>query len=141
MPCKFDHEFCKIWFLNTDVFDNQFCRKCSSEPCSQLWLLVKELASKNSYQGIEAKTLGVRSPFRLYTTPRQTGHLCMFQSLNPQRVGNPWRLPKEDFLYVLKTGKDNTPSCTRQKSHVQAIIYLINAKPDGKKLIEQVLKT
>jgi len=55
-------------------------------------------------------------------------------------VGVVWGIPKEDFLYVLKTGDDNTPSQTRQKSHVESIVELLRNQAHGQDLINQVLK-
>jgi len=61
--------FCKQWKTNADEEDYQYCRKCTSQPCQELWMQVKKLASSNNYTGIQAQTLAKHKPFRLYTTP------------------------------------------------------------------------
>lgn len=139
MPYQVNRGFCKHWKLNADLHDRQFCRKCGSQPCQELWLKVKALASSNS-TGITACTLAQHKPFRLFTTPRQSPNHCYLQVLSSDRVGVVWGLPKEDFLYVLKAGDDHTPSHTRQKSHVDALIALLNREPTGRELIKKVLQ-
>lgn len=84
-----------------------------------------------------AHTVTGRS-FRLFTTPRQSEYICKFQSLSQDRKGVPWNVPKEDFLYVLKTGRNNTPSGTRQMSHVEPIIEMIRQSRRGGDLINLV---
>jgi len=100
---------------------------------------VKALAS-SSKTGVIAYTLSQQKPFRLFTTSKQSPNHCFFQVLSNDRVGVVWGLPKEDFLYVLKAGDDHTPSHTRQKSHVESIVALLKAQPDGQELINQVLE-
>jgi hypothetical protein len=135
-----NQRFCTKWQTTADITDNQYCRKCPSQPCQQLWLMIKKLASSNDYEGIEAKTLSAGHRFRLFTTPRQGEYRCSFQVLESYRVGNPWGISKEDFMYVLKTGDDHTPSQTRQKSHVESIISYLKTQKTGKELISQILK-
>lgn len=132
--------FCKQWKANAAEDDYQYCRKCDSQPCQQLWEQVKKLATANNCNGTQATTLTKHKPFRIYTTPRQGQYYCKFQSLAKDRLGREWGIPKEDFLYVLKTGDDHTPSDTRQKSHVEPIIELIRRQAHGQDLINQVLK-
>jgi hypothetical protein len=136
-----NQDFCKQWKTNAQEDDYQYCRKCTSQPCQQLWELVKKLASANNCNGTQAKTLTQRKPFRIYTTLRQGVYYCNFQSLAEDRKGRDWGIPKEDFLYVLKTGDDHTPSDARQKSHVEPIIEIIRTHAHGQELINQVLKT
>ncbi len=130
--------FCKQWESNADSDDRQFCRKCPSKSCQELWLKVKELAS-SSNTGIIAYTLAQQKPFRLFTTPRQGSNHCFLQVLSNDRVGVVWGLPKEDFLYVLKAGNDHTPSHTRQKSHVESIVALLKTQSGCQELINQIL--
>ena len=140
MPYTFNNQdFCKRWKATANPKDYQYCRRCISEPCEKLWAIVKKLASDNNYQGTKAKTSSKGKLFRLYTTPRQAIDSCFFQSLEPKRKGTPWNIPKEDFMYVLKTGDDKTPSDTRQKSHVEPIIELI-ATRCGRSVINRVLE-
>jgi hypothetical protein len=140
MHYLFNKSFCKKWLTNIDQKDHQYCRKCGSQPCQELWLKVKALASSNNGTGITAYTLAQHKPFRLFTTPRQGPNHCFLQVLSSDRVGVVWGLPKEDFLYVLKAGNDHTPSHTRQKSHVESIISLIKSEITGQELIEKVRK-
>jgi hypothetical protein len=138
LPYVVNREFCKQWKSNADYNDRQFCRKCPSKPCQELWLKVKKLASSSS-TGIIAYTLAQQKTFRLFTTPRQGPNHCFFQVLSNDRVGVVWGLPKEDFLYVLKAGNDHTPSHTRQKSHVESIVALLKTQPGCQALINQIL--
>ena len=138
LPYTVNRGFCKHWESNADLDDRKFCRTCSSQPCGELWLRVKALAS-SSETGVIAYTLSQQKPFRLFTTPRQSQNHCFFQVLSNDRVGVVWGLPKEDFLYVLKAGNDHTPSHTRQKSHVESIVALLRAQPGGQELIAQIL--
>jgi hypothetical protein len=126
--------------LNADVKDRKFCRKCGSQPCRDLWLMVKALAGSNNGVGIQACTLAQHKPFRLFTTSKQGQNHCFLQVLSSDRVGVVWGLPKEDFLYVLKAGDDHTPSHTRQKSHVEAVIALLRVQPEGQELIKQIFE-
>ena len=134
-----NQDFCKQWKANAEEDDHQYCRKCTSQPCQQLWEQVKKLASANNYNGTQAKTLSEKKLFRIYTTQHQGKYHCFFQSLANDRVGREWGIPKEDFLYILKTGDDHPPSDTRQKSHVEPIIELIKNEPQGQELIKKVL--
>jgi hypothetical protein len=133
-------DFCKQWKTNAEETDYQYCRKCNNQPCQELWMQVKKLASANNCNGTQARTLSEDKLFRIYTTQRQGKHHCYFQSLEVDSKQIPWGIPKEDFLYVLKTGDDHTPSDTRQKSHVEPIVELIRTQPSGQDLINQVLK-
>jgi len=138
MPRIFNNsDFCKHWKTSAEKTDKQYCRKCNSQPCKKLWALVKRLASANNFEGTEAKTSSHNKPFKIYTTPRQSPDICYFQSLASNRAGKEWCITKEDFLYVLKTGNDNTPSDTRQKSHVEPIIEIIE-KQYGQDIICQI---
>ena len=135
-----NQNFCKQQKTNADEEDYQYCRKCNNQPCQELWEQVKKLATANNYNGTQTKTLTKHKPFRVFTTPLQGQYYCKFQSLANDRVGREWGIPKEDFLYVLKTGDDHTPSDTRQKSHVEPIIELIRTQTKGQDLINQVLR-
>jgi len=96
-------------------------------------------ASQTNYRGITTRTKTGKQ-FGLYTASRQSEYICRFQSLSKNRKGTPWNIPKEDFLYVLKTGLNDTPSQTRQKSHVEPIIDLIARLRDGPQLISTIRK-
>lgn len=134
-----DTDFCRNWKGSGVPPENKYCRDCASEPCIELWKIVKIFASQNNYEGITTRTkTGKR--FRLYTTAEQSEHTCRFQSLSEDRKGTPWNIPKEDFLYVMKTGYNNTPSQTRQKSHVEPIVDLIKQLDKGRHLIRAVGK-
>jgi hypothetical protein len=132
--------FCKQWNLNADLKDRQYCRKCESQPCQELWAKVKELAASNNNNGIQAYTLANRKPFRLFTSQKQGVNHCFLQVLSSDRKGVVWGLPKEDFLYVLKAGDDHTPSHTRQKSHVESIIALLRTRLGGEELVKRILE-
>lgn len=132
-----DTSFCNKWKGSGIFPENKYCRICDCEVCSELWRIVKELASKNDYEGIVTET-ETGKPYRLFTTPRQSKDICKFQSLSSDRKGVSWNIPKEDFLYVLKTGKNNTPSQTRQMSHVKPIIDLIMRSKRGGELVNLI---
>lgn len=127
--------FCRNWRGSEEPSQNKYCRDCPLEPCEDLWRIVKMWATQNNYKGITTHTITGRQ-FRLFTTSGQDEHICRFQSLEEDREGTPWNIPKEDFLYVLKTGLNDTPSQTRQKSHVEPIVNLIAQLPDGQLLID-----
>lgn len=129
--------FCEKWKGTGVSPDTKYCRECNSKPCKELWQIVKKLASKNNYNGTKAETKRGK-PFRLYTTPKQSASICKFQALAKNRKGVSWNIPKEDFMYVLKTGFNDTPSHTRQLSHVEPIIKMILRSADGNKLAIQV---
>ena len=131
--------FCKNWKDTGVPPDNKYCRVCPSEPCEKLWKIVKMWASQNNYRGIATRTKRGKQ-FRLCTTPEQSEHICKFQSLSRDRKGIPWNIPKEDFLYVLKTGLNDTPSQTRQKSHVEPVVDLIRQLDKGQQLISAIIK-
>jgi hypothetical protein len=131
--------FCRKWKGSGVPPDNKYCRVCLSEPCNELWTIVKIWASQNNYKGITTRTKRGKQ-FGLYTTPRQSEHICRFQSLSKNRKGTPWNIPKEDFLYVLKTGSNNTPSQTRQKSHVEPIVDLLRQLNRGQQLVSIIMK-
>jgi len=132
-------DFCRNWKGSGVPPENKYCRDCSSDPCHELWKIVKTFASQNNYKGIITQTKE-RKIFRLYTTPGQSEYICKFESLSEDRKGTPWNIPKEDFLYVLKTGLNGTPSETRQKSHVEPIADLIRQLDKGQKLISAIRK-
>ena len=132
-----DTDFCDSWQGLGVLPENKYCRICNSELCNRLWKIVKQLASKDSHKGTCANTKTGKS-FRLFTTQRQSKNICKFQSLSADRRGVCWNISKEDFLYVLKTGKDNTPSKTRQKSHVEPIVDLIRRSNNGRELIDLI---
>ena len=134
-----DITFCGYWRGSGVPPDNKYCRICPSEPCNELWKIVKLWASQNNYKGITTRTKTGKQ-FGLYTTPGQSKHICRFQSLSKNRKGTPWNIPKEDFLYVLKTGLNDTPSQTRQKSHVEPIVDLIRQLKRGQQLISTIRK-
>jgi len=132
-------DFCENWKGSGLSPENKYCRECPSESCTGLWKIVKTFASQNNYEGITTRTkTGKR--FRLFTTPEQGGYTCRFQSLEEDRRGTPWNIPKEDFQYVLKTGLNDTPSQTRQKSHVEPVVDLIRQLDEGRHLIRAVRK-
>lgn len=131
--------FCRYWKGSGAPPDNKYCRVCPSEPCNDLWSIVKVFASQNNCKGITTRTRRGKQ-FGLYTTPNQSEHVCRFQSLSKDRKGTPWNIPKEDFLYVLKTGLDDTPSQTRQKSHVEPIIDIIRQLDNCQQLISTIRK-
>ena len=132
-------DFCRNSKASGVPPNNKYCRDCPSEPCAELWKIVKVFASQNNYNGITTRTKKGRR-FRLYTSPKQSKHICKFKSLEEDRKGTPWNIPKEDFLYVLKTGLNNTPSQTRQKSHVEPIIDLIKQIDEGRHLVSAIMK-
>ena len=134
-----EKDFCRNWKGSGVPPENKYCRDCPSEPCAELWKIVKVFASQNNYEGITTRTKTGKQ-FRLYTTTKQSEHICKFQSLSEDRKGTPWNIPKEDFLYVLKTGLNNTPSQTRQKSHVEPIIDLIRQLGKGRQLTSEVIR-
>ena len=131
--------FCRYWKGSGVSPDNKCCRVCPSEPCNELWKIVKMFASQNNYRGITTRTKRGKQ-FGLYTTQDQSEHICRFQSLSKDRKGTPWNIPKEDFLYVLKTGLNDTPSGTRQKSHVDPIVDLIRQLNRGRQLVGAIIR-
>ena len=131
--------FCRNWKGSGVPPDNKYCRVCPSEPCNELWKIVKMWASQNNYKGITTRTKRGKQ-FGLYTTRGQSEHICKFQSLSKDRKGTPWNIPKEDFLYVLKTGLNDNPSQTRQKSHVEPIVELIRGSNRGQQLVSIIMK-
>jgi len=136
---ELDVNFCGNWRGSGFPPENKFCRVCPSELCDRLWRIVKRLASENNFEGMIFETMTGKR-FRLFTTSGQSEHICKFQSLSPDRKGVAWNIPKEDFLYVLKTGRNDTPSRTRQKSHVEPVIEYIRQLEGGKELIDAIRK-
>jgi hypothetical protein len=132
-----DPNFCLNWQGNRKT---KHCRTCATPgtPCFALWQQVQALAAKNFVLVNRKLGRAFGHRYRL-EPPRRSLCLCYITTL--QDKGAHFGLPIEDFLYVTRTGKGGmyeTPSRTKQEPFVGLILRQIEAKPEGKALVEAV---
>jgi len=125
-----DTDFCIHWQGDKTA---RWCRECKfgeheEQPCYDLWKMVRSLAamSLTFTNNRPGKAFGNR--YRLESPSLERCYLKMLQGKMSR-----FQLPKEDFLYVVKTGSggmNQTPSKTRQNPFVDLLIEIITNNPD-----------
>ncbi len=137
-----DVNFCKNWIGDGNLGENQYCRSCSSEPCKVLWRIVKEFSNSSNGSSID---LPKTKDFVL--NPSQNEQMVYFHR---SRTSTNIPLPKEDFLYFVKTGWSKmgsgnqrysievAPTGTRKSPYVDSLFELIQSLPGGSDAIKAV---
>jgi len=125
-----DTDFCIHWQGGQTA---KWCRQCKfgeheGQPCYDLWKIVRHLAAKSLTFTNKRPGKAFGNRYRLESPSPERCYLKMLQG----RMSR-FPLPKEDFLYVVKTGRggmNETPSKTRQNPFVDLLIDIITSNPD-----------